>query len=242
MNEDEKGGEPPAGAGHEPDWASLVVPDDIRELDADISAYRRELRHRRRMLRFQRLVLGPRRRPHGMSGRLTVIVLVLVAMLGGLMVFLRPTPGNDPQRLARPLARSTVAVGSVGGLLPAAMVDLRTTPVSLRDAQMRPAVYLLIGRRCNCQTLVDRIAGQGVNEARVSTFVVVSTAPDEGLADTIENDELAKAVFDPSAVLARTFGAGTPTILLVARDGIVRRIVHNVTAETHLSALTSDVE
>ena len=62
----------------DPSWADVVAPDDLRELTADVAAYHRELRLRRRQARLQRLVGHRRAFP---------LVVVSFALLVAAIVF-----------------------------------------------------------------------------------------------------------------------------------------------------------
>jgi len=108
----------------------FVIPDDIRELDDEVRAYRREQRRSRRRTMLAHLLQTRRWRRYGLSGPLVVAVLIVVAMVGSMLAFLGPRPSPRPQRL--PLAMTTVAAGLPGSLLPDVQVITLGTPVSAR--------------------------------------------------------------------------------------------------------------
>ncbi len=80
---------------------NIVIPDDARELDRDVLAYRRELRARRRRQRTMRL-FGPLRR-RGIGGQAAILPLiatcVALSMLAGAMLSVMTiSPGEGADR------------------------------------------------------------------------------------------------------------------------------------------------
>ncbi len=99
----------------------IEIPDDARELDRDIQAYRRELRMQRRH-RLMRRLGGPLTRD-GMVLPLLASCLALTLLAGTLLTMFtarRAVPGTL-QTTSAP-RRSSPAVGQAGSLLPDASV------------------------------------------------------------------------------------------------------------------------
>jgi hypothetical protein len=213
----------------EPSWADVVVPDDLRDLTADVAAYHRELRLRRRQVRVQRLV-GHRRAFPLIVVATALLVAVIVASL---LTFL--TGGTvDRSPSALPLAKTSVPNGQVGGLLP--NVQVTAAPVggvngALTSAQMlRPAVLALIGPNCNCQTLLDALDGQAYQGSLVLD-VVVSASTDK-FADSLTTTGHRGTVnvyFDPAGTLGASVGASGVTAVAVSRDGLITDVLKSAT-------------
>ena len=139
----------------------IVVPDDARELDRDVIAYRRELRQQRRRARWRRL--GRPFTRYGIAAPF-IASAVLVALISGvLMTVISPRPGprsvqvppNGPQRL-RP--------GDVGSGLPTGSVIFRHRRVPVTQLVNVAGVVLVVPRQCECdaaaQNLIRQASGQ----------------------------------------------------------------------------------
>jgi len=218
----------------EPAWADPVaVPDDIRELQPDIDAYHRELRHARRRRRWAWLTGSPAWQrwsfPVGvMTGAvaLAAAVFALLAIDGARGRFERPAPA--------PLATPDVAAGSVGGLLPdTALVTTAHSQLSARA--LRPALVALIPAHCNCRSLLNSLAAQA-EEVQISLVVVGAgrgNADITALPGQITRGRVV-AAYDDAGVLAGTYSARGVTTLIVGRDGVVTDVAKDVTASTRL--------
>ena len=124
-------------------WADhVVVPDDARELDPDVDAYRRELRAQRRARRWGWLTQQRWSFPLGMlAGALSLAALMFV-----LLAF-ESTPGHPARLTATPLATPTYPPGARGGLLPDTL--LSSAPEGARGVTqsalaLRPALVALM--------------------------------------------------------------------------------------------------
>jgi hypothetical protein len=226
-----------------PDDASwtdpVVVPDDIRALQADIDAYHRELRLQRRRRRWRWLTgagTGPRLAlpAAGLAGSLAVAAIVVNLVRVG-------TPGGTQPPRAVPVAsHPAAAVGSVGGLLPNATVGSvgsigagygdTTRRTSIRA--LRPAVVALVPAHCGCSTLLGQLAAQA-DESQLPLVVVAPAADAE--VDVLPGQlhrGVVLPVHDASGVLARTYAAQGVTVLTVAPDATVGYVARNVVAGT----------
>jgi hypothetical protein len=214
------------------------VPDDARELDADVSAYRKELRRRQRRQRNDRLLLARYWRPYGISGPILIAVLVVIGSVGGLLLALLPNAqSREPH--AAPLATDATAVGSVGsvgGLLPNHPVDVYGTTESVQE--LRPGVLALVPPNCGCVATIDKVASQA-GEFGLSVYVVSSQVPDPQMSSLTHAAKGARTpVYDNGEILRRTYDPALlgVTVVLVRADGVVRSVVRNATADTSLRA------
>src|SRR2546423_4259812 len=146
----------PDGSGDDSSLA-VTVPDDASALDGDVTAYRKEMRARRRRERLDRWSFARWWRPYGISGPVAIAALVVIGSVGGLLVALLPNAGpRAPQ--ADPLAVAAAHVGTIGGLLPDDVVDVNGTQESVRA--LRPAVLAPVSDRCGCASTITRVGSQ----------------------------------------------------------------------------------
>ncbi len=231
----------PAGSHGSPQWPNLVVPDDIRSLDADIRAYHRELRSRRRQQRWARL-FGRRWQQYGLPGSIIAFAMLVAVGVALSLTVLTPRASTQQPRPAPVATDAARPVGQVGGLLPDLRVGIIGTDMRLRD--VRPAVLALVPPRCDCIGTLENVAGEA-NEYAVPLIIV-------GTKDTsVEAQALSSAirrgrtntVYDANGALATTYAASGVTLLLVARDAtvtdIVRSVARDIRLEAQLSAMLS---
>jgi hypothetical protein len=236
----------PDGGDPEPDDYGLphidvVVPDDARELERDVVAYRREERRRRRRRRFGRAF-----RPVTRFGVAIPIIAgaLLVALLSGVLMTTfgpRPAPRPTGVQLA---PRPTASPGRVGGLLPDRQVDLVSgehTPTRLQD--LRPGVIAIVPPAYRCEGLVAEIAGR-TQEYTLNFWLVADPRPAGGKKPAPLKDLRACAgtahngtpqlLEDETGVLAGAYAPapGTPgptgtglTAVFVQPDGVVTEVV-----------------
>jgi hypothetical protein len=214
-------------------WADpVVVPDDIRSLQAEIDAYHREVRADRRRRRRERLAGTWVWR--GWSFPLGVLVGVLA--LAATVVTLLAVDGaaRPAHPHAVPLAAPTQAPGQVGGLLPAAV--LTTTTGARADAQtLRPALLVLLPAHCNCAKLLDSLAAQAT-EVQVQLVVIGSGSRDAEVAalpGQLHHGPVI-AAYDAAGTLASAYDASGVTALVVQRDGVVSYVQSDLTASSRL--------
>src|SRR5579875_1988808 len=84
-----------AGGAADATWASVVVPDDISELDADVEAYRREIRALARRRRWQRR-FG---RPWVLPVSIVSAALILAGIVATMRTVFAPTASKRPVQL-----------------------------------------------------------------------------------------------------------------------------------------------
>lgn len=220
----------PTGPEDQPDWASdtLHVPDDIAELDADVLAFRREDRARRRRQRAARLLGWGRLRGYGVSIPLVLVAALVVAGGAALLVLLGPSTSRSPL---------DPSIGRPGGsILPALLAtpDGATVPATSLAA---PSAILLVPAGCACEptvrTVVDAAAKDGLQA------YVVDPTPSAAKADAGAFGHRATALVDRSGTLLAQYGAlGTaPTLLRLDAAGAVRSVRTGLTASTAAAAL-----
>jgi hypothetical protein len=190
------------------------IPDDARELDLDVQAYRRELRARRRMLRTRRLrdLLGR----ESMVVPLLICCLVFALISGTLLTLFTATSINLP---GRPSGHASVAQPS-----PISAPGLAGDPVAVASQQvpqplgsLRPALVLLV--RCSCTATARQLAGLAASQ-HVPTYLLFaagSRASAARLAQQVGNGVMLAE--DVSGRLQR--GHTGLTAVVVTRSGAV---------------------
>ncbi|GLW65385.1 hypothetical protein Arub01_36290 [Actinomadura rubrobrunea] len=234
----------------------VVVPDDARELDRDVIAYRREERQRRRRERMRRLARPFTR--YGPAIPIIALALLIALVSGVLMTAFGPRPAPRPS-IPMLAPHPTASPGRIGGFLPDARVSLigrERVSVPLRD--LRPGVIAVVPPNCGCERLVAELAAR-TQEFELRFWLVTDrrgdkTDPEEAIRRLralagAAHHGTALLVDDPDNVLADTYappvpstspGAsptasphGTqaapravPTAILVAPDGVVTDVLH----------------
>jgi hypothetical protein len=208
------------------DLLHVVVPDDLRELDAEVQAYRRELEAARRLERRQRWRhrFVPRWARGGLPSPIFTAVLLVIATTGLLLsVFAPVTQERQRSTPISALASPKTPPGTVHGLLPDVQLATDSNPLNTRA--IRPAVYILVPAGCKCVAQIHQIVNQ-VNEVPPPPYVLIvshgtdttsatlAAAVDDGRGSPI-------GVRDVDGTLAKTYHASTtaPTLLFVAGDG-----------------------
>jgi hypothetical protein len=230
-----------AGAHTEPvpddaSWLErVVVPDDLSELQADVEAYHRERRsaaRRRRLGRitgtraWQRLALP------------AAVVLGSLAIAGAVLAIL--TFGH-PKRVVSPpaaaIATAPVAVpGQVGGLLPDVSLRTSTGAISARD--LRPALVALVPMNCDCNSLLEALAGQA-DEVALPLLVIAPAGRDAEVAalpGQLHRGDV-RPVFDLRGELSRIYKRVGVTVLGLRPDATVSFVERAVDAGDHLEPL-----
>jgi hypothetical protein len=181
----------------------IEVPDDARELDRDVQAYRRELRALR-WRRRSRWLAGPLGRD-GMVLPLLAGCLALTLLAGTLLTVFSGEQMTPP------------SLGRAGQRLPNAVVQVGGTPAQL--SSLRGSVLALVPPSCQCQNL-GQLAAEA-NTAGVQLYIVGT--PGVPVADMARRAGLAAthAVEDTQGVLSDTYHPATLTAVLVDTDGSV---------------------
>jgi hypothetical protein len=222
---------------------NVVIPDDARELDREVLAYRREMRAKRRRQRVLRLV-QPFNRPefggHAAIVPLIAICLALTLVGGALLSVATMGPAKAP----------IVGSSSSPAVSPSAAVSLTRLPAgSIQlDGQIRSVRSLissaiaLVPRDCACGTALLRLANQA-KAADVDLYFVATGAaiPQLPVLTARYGGRKAEAAFDPDGVFTTAYRPVGLTVLLVFSDAtaeVHRDLKANFQFTTPLSTLT----
>jgi hypothetical protein len=199
---------------------NVVIPDDARELDRDVLAYRREQRIKRRRQRLMRL-FRPFRLPE-FGGQAAIIPLIAaclaISLVGGaLLSIFTMSPASAPTLNAPRSSGQPAAGRSALTALPTGTVQLNGRAVPVRS--LVTATIALVPANCGCDAQLDRLAGQAV-AARVGLYFagtgqVIPELP--GLVAR-DGDGAAVAAADDDNVLSVAYHPTGLTVLLVFRD------------------------
>ena len=217
----------------------VVVPDDIRALQADIDAYHREVREAGRRHVVRRLT-GSRlwRR----TATPVAIVATACALAGVVFAVLTlGDPGVGHRAQPTPVASApAAAVGQVDGLLPDLAVRT-VTGESRAVRELRPALVALVPLQCGCAALLNSLAGQAetVGAPLVAIAPAAQDAEVAALPGRTHSGQVT-AYFDPAHALADLYQAVGVTLLVVAPDATVRHVLHDVQTGAHVEALLYD--
>ena len=236
----------PDGDDQEPDDYGLprvdvVVPDDARELERDVLAYRREQRRQRRRRRIRRLTRSLTR--FGIAVPIIAVALLMALLSGILMTAFGPKPAPRPT-VARLAPLPSASPGRIGGLLPAGSVDLvdgERTPTPLRD--LRPGVIAIVPPAYECESVIAELAGR-TRENLMNFWLVADPRPADDVQPTSLKELKACAgtahygkplvLEDRKGLLASAYApapgspeaAGGITAVFVQPDGVVKDVVH----------------
>lgn len=154
----------------------IVVPDDARELDRDVVAYRREQRQRRRRARWRRL-LRPFTR-YGLAAPIIAAAVLIAVVSGTLLTVLGPHSVPRPSTSPLP-PRPSPRSGQIGGPLPDTQVSIDGERAALLD--QRPAVIIFLPPNCRCEVVVTALARQATAR-RIGVYLIAGpAAADRGL-------------------------------------------------------------
>ncbi|MEV5748133.1 hypothetical protein AB0L00_09980 [Actinoallomurus sp. NPDC052308] len=216
----------------------IVVPDDARELDRDVLAYRRELRQKRRRERWQRIA-----RPFTRYGLAAPFIAsaVLVALISGvLMTVVSPRPTTHTVQVP-PTGIVHHQPGDIGGGLPAGDLFVNGRRMPVGTLINVAGVVLIVPRGCNCDAAVTHVAQQAVGQ-RLQTWLIADGRAGKDaddvrrLADTVPRGDAIPAE-DPDRVLSTAYHAAPVglTAVLVGPDRIIRDVVRGVQPDRNLT-------
>src|SRR3954453_15246928 len=217
----------------------VVVPDDIRALQADVDAYHREIREASRRRLVRRLTASSAWR-HGAK---PLAVFGAALALAGIVftVLTLGDPGVGRRALPTPVATAPLAsIGEVDGLMPD--LTVRTgTGQPRRGGGLRPVLFALLPGRCDCAALVEPLAGQAetVGASLVAIAPAAIDAEVAALPGRIHSGRVT-AYFDPAHALADIYSAIGVTLLVVSPDATVSHVLPNVQPGVHLEAQLFD--
>jgi hypothetical protein len=221
----------------EPDWGTVVVPDDATELEADARALQRERAAARRRARFRRLTGSGRFHAHGITASVVAVAFVAILGFGGLLVLFGPHQARTPAAVSEPTP--TASAGKPGGRLPS--VPLRQDDGATVDASTltTPAVLLLLPSGCDCLRTVQ-VAVDSSERLGLRPYVI---EPATGGVTDAGGPDATRLTDDSGRLLAEygSLGAG-PTLLLVDDEGAVRTVQVGLTTPEAETLLASGVD
>jgi hypothetical protein len=214
----------------------IEIPDDARELDRDVLAYRRERRALRRRARLRR-ALGPLR-GHGAILPLIASCVAVSMVAGALLSVFSISPASAPVLTRSPVpARSAPAAPAAQ--LPAGTVDVNGRPTQLHA--LASAVLAIIPRSCNCDTALRQLTGQA-SRAGVSVYFVGTTSVMTDVNRLVRTDAhgAAAAVRDAGNLLGHAYQPNGLTVVLVRADrstAVHRKLTQGFQLEDQLRTL-----
>lgn len=211
----------------------IVVPDDARELDRDLAAWRREEKRRLRRDRGRRL-LRPLTR-FGVAGPLIAGALLVALISGTLMTVFGPraTPKRPVVQTVAPTAPAFN--GTVFFDTPLLLANGRTQS----PASLRPSVIMIIPYACKCDGFVNQLSNQAnrivgffvIADKRVPELPPAQAAKEmRRMTGTFENKAVT-ILDDPNDELAGHYDAKGLTAIMVDRSGKVYDIRRDMTAD-----------
>jgi hypothetical protein len=215
----------------------VEVPDDARELDPDVHAYRRELRAARRERRSARL-----RRPvtrEGLALPLLAGCLMVALVSSTLLILFAAGETGMPRLPAAPATRSHPSVsiqptsGKAGQPLPSAeiIVGGRSEPVQAVAAHA-PSMLALIPRDCSCATTLRQLAVQA-DADHVPLYLIGTPGVMTQVAQLAAEAGQGPATVgeDVSDVLPKVYQQAGLTTLLVRTGGLVTYVARDLTQQ-----------
>ena len=221
---------------------NIVIPDDARELDRDVLAYRRELRAQRRRRRLMRL-LRPFNRS-GLGGPTAIVPLIALclalALVGGaLLSVVTMNPAQAPTVTSTPT--SPQADQSSGQATPLPQGNVLIAENGVRVRSLVRSVLALVPANCDCVQQWDRLKGQAVAADVPLYFVATGTSQQRAAEADLYVYGRAVVADDADGVLAIAYRPDGLTVLLV--DGDARAEVHrNLGSGFQLAPLLSGLK
>jgi hypothetical protein len=218
---------------------NIVIPDDARELDRDVLAYRREVRARRRRQRFLRFFQPFRTSEFG--GHAAVIPLIAICLAiclvgGALLSVATMSPASAPATGGG--AQATAPAEELTGL-PVGSVQVAGRAVPVRS--LTSSVIALIPANCDCGLGLQRLAGQAVDAHATLYFAAggQELAQLAGLTGRYGRG-VAVAAADSDNVLTARYRPSGLTVLLVFKDATAE-VVRNLPADFQYTLVMRDL-
>ncbi|MDN3359859.1 hypothetical protein [Actinomadura sp. DC4] len=215
----------------------VVVPDDARELDRDVIAYRREQRQRRRRARWGRL--GRPFTRYGIAAPFIASAVLIALISGVLMTVISPRP-NPRTMQVPPTGPQRLRPGDVGGGLPTGNVIYRNKRVPVAELVNVAGVALIVPRDCRCDAAAQNAIRQaGGQRLQVWLFADARTdRSDKDVSALVAGTAPGTALLadDPDRVLSAAYKATGLTAVLVRTDRIVRKILRGLQPGRDLTA------
>jgi hypothetical protein len=221
---------------------NVVIPDDARDLDRDVLAYRREMRAKRRRQRLLRLI-RPLNRPefggHAAIVPLIAVCLALTLVGGALLSVVTMSPAEAPTVSSSPSVTPPAGAGILT-TLPAGTVQLDGHAVQAQS--LVSSAIALVPPGCACGPALRRLASQVIS-ADVRHLYFVATGAAIRQLDTYivrYGGGKAEAAADTYDVFETAYHPAGLTVLLVFSDAtadIYRNPQANFQFGTTLSSL-----
>lgn len=155
----------------------IAIPDDARELEPDVIAYRRELRQQRRRRHWER-VTGNLSRDGGATPFVAGALLIALASatVMTLLAAEPPTPGTPPGH-PRPGAPILQQPATVGQPLPHGKITVsgRGDPTRQLSA-LRATLIALVPADCRCRRTLQWLIGEA-RRHQVGVYLVAAESP-----------------------------------------------------------------
>ena len=198
---------------------NVVIPDDARELDRDVLAYRRERRAQRRRQRLHRMLRPFRVSAFGGHAAIipAIAVCLAISLVGGaLLSVVTMSPAAAPTTST---AQPTGPAENVTKL-PSGTVQLDGRSVPARSLII--SAIALVPVNCDCGTQLGRLAGQAV-AAHVGLYFAAAGAETRQLSGLVADygHGAAVTVTDNDSVLTAAYRPQGLTVLLVFKDATV---------------------
>jgi hypothetical protein len=220
---------------------NVVIPDDARELDRDLLAYRREMRAKRRRQRFLRL-FQPFRAPE-LGGHAAIIPLIAICLAiclvgGALLSVATMSPASAPTLGAPGTAPAAAPTGELTAL-PQGSVRLGGQPVPVRS--LTSSVIALVPATCDCGLGLQRLAGQAAGAHVQLYFATGGQAADQlATLTTRYGAGVAVAAADYDGVLTAAYHPNGLTVLLVFKDATAE-VLRNLAADFQLTSVLREL-
>jgi hypothetical protein len=208
----------------------VVVPDDARELDRDLIAYRRELRQARRRAALRRM-LGPFGR-YGAAVPIISAALLIAVISGVLITVLGPREASQGLD-ATPSAthQASPQPGQTNAPLPAGTVSVEGTSQPIQ--RLTTGIVILIPEPCaDCAPSVQSLLRQVQQTSDGLKAYLVGSQPwtaeaRKQFVTSASAPSWISFVQDSRDTLANAYRASGLTVLLVHSDGIVGDILRD---------------
>jgi hypothetical protein len=219
---------------------NVVIPDDARELERDVIAYRREMRAQRRRRRLAWFV-----RPFSKSGGPAAIVPLIAACLalslvgGALLSVVTMSPASAPT-IGSSSAQPSVSV-SLTKLPAASLEEPGGGPAAVRS--LGPAAVALVPAHCGCGPSLRRLAEQAL---LANVAVYFAGMGQEGIAQVSElvqqyGDGYAVAMTDLGGVLSSAYHPARLTVLLIYKSGAAEVTTSSLSGSFQLGQALSEL-
>jgi len=221
---------------------NIVIPDDARELDRDVLAYRRELKARRRRQRLLWLLRPFRLGEFG--GHAAIIPLIAaclaISLVGGALLSVATMSPAAAPTLSGPRTSPQPAISPADlSALPTGTVLLNGQAVPVRS--LRTATIAIVPANCNCGTALGRLAKQAVTGVALYFAGDGAEIPQLPALTSRYGAGTAVALADDTGVLSRTYHPVGLTVLLVFKDGAAA-VVKNLSGDFDLTPVLHELK